>query len=578
MRRAEAWLLAAALLGACGHKKGGGRGHGDGGSGVVLVDPRKLADQAAPEIEPNDTLKQAQPVAAQAGGPGPFALDVSGTLDASDVDWFQFRVGAPWPRHALSIRVSGAPGADLAAEVHDLSGKLLFDLDDAGIGDPEGAPNLALEAGTYAIKLRLVAHKAKKKAASDAGVAGPAAYTLHIREFEPPAGEELEPNDAPAFAAALGLGDSITGYLGWRKDHDVYKIALGGPADGGLGDAGAAQSAPLKIELDPPPGVTPELTLYDATEAKLLERRGRAGQPLIAGGLLPRAGDPYVFVAVGSGGGKNADEKYTLHVEPDTVAAGAEREPNDTPDSAVILGDATPQKGPGGSATGTLGAGDVDYYRLAVAGGQLVTVEITPQGDGDVALAVVGEGGKPVRVLDEAGKNGAEVLAGWAFPADGTLLLRVSAGGKSRASEFPYRLTWAIEPDDGKSEREPDDDFAHAMPIADLVRGTLASRADVNFYRLTSLLGVSLKVSVATPARLPLALTLYDESRKVVASAASPAGGGAFELGATVDPLRTYTIKVGAPGDAGAKPAKAKLGKPAAPLPHDTYELIVHTE
>ena len=561
---------AAVALAGCGGKKrrGGGAGSGDGGAGVVLVDPRKLSRAEVAEVEPNDDKEHAQLLpqsGADLGAAGSFA-------GPKDSDWYGFEIAPGVERRVVAVTLPGVPGIDLGFSLVGPGNVVLATVDDARPGDGEGVPNFGLAPGRYLLEVRQIPLKKAKKGAPDAGVVAGASYHVGLRVTDPVAGDELEPNDAPAFATLLAPGDAVSGYLGWRKDVDVYKIPL---------DAVQAAGA-LRVEVDAPGGVAPTLALLDATEARLLERTGRAGTPLIARGLAPRPGDPYAFVAVSAGSGKSTsaepDQKYVLRVEIDTVAAGDEREPNDTPESALPLvappGDtalAVAAADVDGRAAGMLTAGDVDVYKLRVAAGQLARVELAvgpgaEDAKADLSLTLLGEGGRAVRTLDEGGAKVSEILTSWAFPVEDDLLLAVRA--KLKTGEVAYRLTWAVATDDGKREREPNDDAAHATPLVEdrPVSASIDSKTDADFFRIAGASSSAIALELGGVAGLQLNAQLLDDKRKLVTEVAG-APGAALILRATIDPARTYTVRVA------QLTAKAKPGRPQTP-----YEITLRAE
>jgi len=560
MRRALALGVAiAAAAAGCG-KKGGKARPGDGGAGVVLIDPRQVARDRVAELEPNDDQAHAQALAPRSGG----EFGAAGTLAGpKDSDWYAFEVAAGVERRVVAVTLPPSPGVDLGFELHGPGG-LVASVDDARPGDGEAVANFGLAPGRYLVRVRAIPPKKKKAGEPDAGPPKNPAYALILRISDPAAGEELEPNDAPAFAAELRPGDAISGYLAPRKDVDVYKVPL---------DAVQAAGA-LRVEVAAPAGVAPMLTLLDATEARLLERTGKAGSPLIARGLTPRPGDPYAFVAVSSSAGRSlsADpgQKYTLQVDIDSVAAGAEREPNDTPESAVALSeDGVAAADRDGRASGTLAAGDVDVYRLRVAAGQLVRFELQPgagadDAKADLALAVL-ESGKVVRALDETALKGSELLPAWWVAAEDDVVVTVRAKLKGVA-EVGYQLAWAAHADDGRSEREPNDDAAHATLLVEdaPLSATFGWKGDVDVFRIAALSSSALSFDIGKVAGVTWGVQLLDDKRKVIAEVAgSP--GAQVTLRATVDPSRTYLLRV--------SDSKAKTGRPQAP-----YEVVLHAE
>jgi hypothetical protein len=405
----------------------------DAGPPVVIVD--RIVDRATgpklAEHEPND---------AKAGGQNvPLPLRLEGRIDGAD-DWDVFNLTIP-TAGTLHVTLSAVDDADLVLEAQSATGELLAVSDNGPAKVAEAIPNLFVQPGA----VRLVVHEYRKPAAKPKkGHAAPPAppprtapsqpYVLEATLGPPPgANEEREPNNEPAFANELGLGATGRGYIGWKKDVDVWKVALEGVHDD---DA-------LSVDVDAVTGVALKVTVTDGTGATVLERRGAASAPLALRSVQIRPDNPFYFVAV-TGDRPNADEAYALRVTTAPIVLDEETEPNDSPAQAGPLTDVPGAES--GARVGTLPAGDVDVYKLeAAAAARMLAVTVTPPASVEVELAVLGTDGKTALAGPAAGgKRGAEVkLAAVPVEPGAVAYVRVAARGGASGTER-YRLRWTV--------------------------------------------------------------------------------------------------------------------------------------
>jgi hypothetical protein len=419
----------------------------DAGPPVVIVD--KIVERATgptvPEHEPNDAKSGGQNVT--------LPLRLEGKIDGAD-DWDVFNLAVP-SAGTLRVTLSAVDDADLVLEAQSATGELLAVSDNGPAKVAEAIPNLFVQPGT----VRLVVHEYRKPAPKPKkGHAAPASaparttpsgtYLLEATLGPPPVGaqavgdagrgeatvvEEREPNNEAAFATELGLGATGRGYIGWKKDVDVWKVALEGVRDD---DA-------LAVDVDAVTGVALKVTVSDGTGATVLERRGATSAPLALRSVQIRPDNPVYFVAV-SGDRPNADEQYALRVTTAPIVLDEESEPNDNPAQASPLADVPGAES--GTRVGTLPAGDVDFYKLdAAAAPRTLAVTVTPPATVEVELSVLGSDGKtPVAGPAAGGKRGADAkLAAVAVAADAVVYVRVAARAGASGTER-YRLRWAL--------------------------------------------------------------------------------------------------------------------------------------
>jgi hypothetical protein len=570
-------------------------GRGDAGAAVVLVDrdASPAPADAAPalptvdEREPNDTLPQAQPLE-----PG---RAVRGFMHASqakrgDVDLYRLTlpvaaapgapgappVPPPTPRFApfpglarglgsqpasqpaprpaqvdrtlVAVQLTGVPGVDLVLEVLDGNGELLLGVNDGKAGAGESIPNLGLAAGTYYVRVRQLG---KKPVADETHP-----YLLTVTAGPLGPGEEIEPNDKPAWATELLPGAEVTGFLGWRKDEDWYRVPLTASPEAGT----------LRVDYQGVAGVAASVTVVDSIQTKIAEAKGGRGERVALRNVALKQGEPAVFVVLRSLGGRSAELRYSLRVAIDLPGEPTEIEPND--DRAH----ATPLAGAGGALAGYLAApGDVDWFRLTSDAPVLARVEVTCPERVDLKLAVHDQNGVELGRVDEGGRREPEVLVN--VPVKGTVFVRVYGRPGDANPDEPYRLTWKLEPDDGTVEHEPNNTPAQANPLppAGVVQGTIYPRGDADLFRLNAPpdRAATLRATIGPIPKVRLTATLYEAPESgglgaPVAEAKGPAEGDRV-LVAPLQPGKSYLIQV---RDASGKVAN----------PRDSYSLRVVLE
>ena len=172
------------------------------------------------EIEPNDTLDTATPIA---GGKRFGYLAPKG-----DVDYYVVHVAAPSLLHA---HLSGLDHVDTELSVVDRPtkakdrDKLVFRINEGGPKEPEVIPSVALAPGDHFVKVEAAAHQVGAHWVRDQE--NPVdTYELDVALSPDDGTFEREPNNSPAEAMPIKIGQSLKGYAYPAKDVDFYQLNL----------------------------------------------------------------------------------------------------------------------------------------------------------------------------------------------------------------------------------------------------------------------------------------------------------------------------------------------------------------
>ena len=414
----------------------------DGAAVVITAETQDDGIATVSEVEPNNTLATAQPLAVTATTPAAVAGTIAAPPAAGkhDVDLFRVDVpgpdggvaslsgdaGAPVSPPRLLLRADlrpAVPGLAATLEALDASGHLLV----AANGQPGEAiaiPNLAARGGSVYLRVRAT------------GAEAPAgAYRLVVRLVPFDAGAEIEPNGDAAHATELAPGGEAVGYLGWRHDQDWYRLPTAGLAEGSV----------LSVDLDPLPEVSITLQLYGADAHKLTEARGRKGERVVLRNVRIAPNDPFVFVVVRADVGFSAEARYNLRPRTELPKAGTEAEPNDDQAHAQAIGD--------GTVLGYLARGDVDFFRYSTDGMALLDLEVAPPERGGVEIEVTREDNTLLARAASLRRAPARIV-GQPVPG-GPILIRVVPRHGPIDSDNPYRLTVTSRPAPAPGEPPP---------------------------------------------------------------------------------------------------------------------------
>jgi hypothetical protein len=477
---------------------------------VVVVDPDEVGRPAPlPEVEPNDTPKQAQVLKRDVWVEGTLASE----KEKGDRDFYRVEVDE---KGVLQATLGGAKGLDLVLEAWSAKRERLARVNNHKEGEGEVLINLGVDKGiTY-----LLVREAK-------GRTGPARYRLRylLRPLEE--GEEREPNWKATLATPLAVGGEAVGYLGWHTDNDWYRVEL----------KDLAPEVRLRVEYDGLDEVRAGLSVRSESGALLQERWGAAGEA-IALPNLAFTGASLVYVVVRCQYTANVESRYSLRVLSSLPPGSTEAEPNDKPATANELTF-------GKAMAGILAdAQDRDLYTIKVTKPTAVRILVAPPLTLDAALALVDDEGKVIWEVDDGGPREAELLPVlWIRPPHA--MIQVWAPKRGNVSTIaPYHVS-AEALAEGQWEHEPNNSVALATTWgADQtqVAGFIHPKKDVDLYRVTAK-GDRLRFSTTPVPKIKLRLELLDAAGAAKAVSTSDAAG-TIQLDAQVEAGTEYFLRV----------------------------------
>jgi hypothetical protein len=201
--------------------------------------------QVKPEIEPNDSRREAQEIRLGDTIEGGYQKDF-------DQDWYKLGVDKPG-RLEIQVDLSAIPGFDQKFMIQDQKGTTLWSAVQRPMGEPESVSHFTVTEGVYYLWL------------SSTQKAIPDKYTLSIRVLGPwNESEEAEPNDNRDWATEVGLGKPMTGRVSRDNDNDFYFLKVPEP---GL--------ELLVIQVSGIPGANSHIDLFDDKD-KVLDQSASA--------------------------------------------------------------------------------------------------------------------------------------------------------------------------------------------------------------------------------------------------------------------------------------------------------------
>ena len=536
------------------------------------------------EREPND-YQHAQQLPDRAVVTGSFAPP---RPRSPDEDWYRV---APGAGRKLSLRVELVPthGAELEVLDRDRNRLLKLRTD----GEPLLIPAIACAEACFV-------HASSAEA-------GP--YKLTVVGTDPVEGRELEPNDRAVDATPAAVGKAVEGTYGWAEDEDWYRVevrdakpgqflrvevtgvagvrpemevralqdgallaTVGAQAEGDgmfLRDLSLALGTPSTpptstsnptSNTPPNPSTTPTPTSNPTSTSDTTPPSTPDAPPPSAGYYLVLRSAP-----IGAGRkavrGANPRVPYRLTASVEMGPEDLEQEPNDEPGRATDIG-------PSGTRTGYLSPpGDVDWYRIRTDQPMILHAEVSPLERADLELSVFAAGEKPgdkPRLLARANEGGVregEVLPNVRVPA-GESFVKVEGAAReldgkwvrdAEDRDHAYRLSTQLLPDDGSTDREPNNDVATAqeMALPASIRGWIWPKRDVDLFRFHLGPGVppiTIRLSAVRGVDLQLRLLELRGARaEVIGTADAIRGEGEEQLVAVPLKEGDYLVEVSSP-------------------------------
>jgi hypothetical protein len=423
------WLVVAVALVACG--KSAPKKRADAGPGFEPIKVPVFGDAgptgAADEVEPNDNPDTATAL--------PLGGSVHGRIDPADTDADYYRIDVA-SAGALAVEVSAVDKTDLALELLDGAGNVVAKSDRGGAKVKEGFPNFGVQPGRYTLVVRGKKVPAKQPPRPKKGPPAPAGppvavlpYDITAKVTPFAANAEREPDDDRGTANDLIVGDSMSGYIGWTGDVDVWKLSV---------EALSAKNS-IDVEIGGVDGVAFSLELADGVGAPLVVRKAPRGAALTVRNLVPNVpagAPPYHYLTI-KASPSNPDTPYTLRVTAKNPEPDAEIEPNDSDAKAMALTDRT-------QITAHWSPGDTDCFAIPPDPAQRnVSIDVTPPAEADLAVEVAIDG-KVVGRSDVKGKGAREQLV---VPVPGNARAIVRVHGNDAGNEGSYTLKVTDRPD-----------------------------------------------------------------------------------------------------------------------------------
>ena len=575
-------------------------------------EPRPAAAPAAPvapapagppeqvkELEPND-FQRPQQIPARAVVAGSIAA-------ARDEDWY--RVSAAQAR--LSLRVELAPAADATLELFDRDRNRLLRVK-ASPAEPalvravacaeacfvkvSGAPGdykLTVLGGPIAAGEELEPND-RAVDANELAAGKPMSGT-----FGAPEDEDFFRLVLPAASAGQFLRVELTGVEGVRPELEVRALDDGAllatfrapaagdgifvrdlslqlgvkPVEPSAADGGAPALEASAGDVDggpaasSAPGAAAPGPSAPAPATAAPSTAPAPSTPAAPGPSAPVTFTPaqgYLFVLKPAWAGKkrpaNPRVPYTLTATLEQGPEDLEQEPNDDPPHATALG-------PSGAASGYLApAGDADFFRVRLSQPMVLSAQVSALDRADVELSVWAApkaGDRPVMIAraNEGGVREGESLPAVGLPAgDSFIKIEPAArnlGGKwlrdGEDRQTLYRLATALVPDDGSTEREPDNDVVTAQVLAlpVTVRGFIWPKRDVDVFRFHLEAGhapIDVKLSAVRGLDLMLRLLeVHGQTGETIGSADAVHGEGEEQILSVPLKEGDYAVEVSSP-------------------------------
>jgi hypothetical protein len=409
------------------------------------------------DVEPNDDATHATSLAA--------SISLVGDLQGS-VDVYRWTLSTADATHSWQLDARTLPGQSLALALTRPDGTALG-LAQAGSDGIAHLRDLRLAEGDYLVTLSPAASQ-------------PVPYLLSSLADQDPTADP-EPNNTPALAAPLAVGQPVTGRLAPPEDTDDWRLHL---------DASAAADQ-VRASLTGAPGSSYTMCLLGSDGSQLQCHTDTSGVTL--DNLLLPAGD-YTLSITGT---TSLTDHYTLAVtDLGPPTAGREVEPDDTTstasplDSTVVL-------------TGSGAPGDQDMYHV-VTSGTPHEWRLDAVGTGLMALEWISPDGTVLATGDISADQTHASL--WDMP-----LIPGNHWFHVRANTGTYTLTFTdLGTQATGQETEPNDTAveAEALTIGQARTGRLPTPSDVDTDRFTLTTPEHIRIDVTPPSDAAIAMRL----------------------------------------------------------------------
>ncbi len=424
--RFVALLAALTAFAACGKNR---QKRSNDAAAVEVVTTPMIADAGSgattDEVEPNDGDDVATPLALDASVRGKIEPD-------ADADHYRIDIVEAG---ALALDLTAIEGVDLVLELEDAGGTLIARSDRGAARTREGVPNAPVTPGRYIVvvkskKIVVPVKKGprpKKGAPVDAGVpAGPApVYEVTAKLAPQVANAEREPDDDRGTAIDLIVGDTVTGYVGWAGDADVWKLSV----------EMLSEKNAIDVDVSAVEGVALSAEIADGIGQPLVIRKGPRGGVLSLRGLVPVVPEgtaPYHYLTI-RGDRSNPETAYQLRVTAKVPGPDAELEPNDVLEKAMaVQADRT-------VVHATWTPGDIDCFVLAADPAvRTIDVTIDTPSESDLSVELLVDG-KVIAKAEHPGKGAAERVTG-SVPAGAMPVIRVRGTDASGEGAYDVQI------------------------------------------------------------------------------------------------------------------------------------------
>lgn len=478
------------------------------------------------EVEPNDSYQQASALKA-----GRTAVGTIGS--AKDQDWYRLDIAGAG---VLTAKIGGIRDIDFVLSFYDKDRRELKRVDETTVGGDEQLLDLGVSAGSY----YLVVSNKNDKADNPAQT-----YEL-VTKLESPAGREAEPDDSALGAQTIEAGGVVRGHY-WPTRNLLAEDPEAGEEDWYSVEVTKPGLFLLNIDVSEVPKVDPVLEVYDTNGYKLKDvDSGGVGEGESLrnfgvrgpGKFLLRLRSKYKTAG-------NPDVPYDLMTELLPYQGRTEFEPNDQ------RADSTPLELD--SIQGTIApAGDQDWYKVSIATGDkaLLRADLSGIPGMDPVLTLKDAMGNDLSVIDNAGKEQPEVLAGWGVAPGDYFLVVFEKSGKKADSRDPYTLTKKLIAWQAGLEWEPNDSTTtvQALKVGESVDGYFTPKGDVDWYEFNLYQKSTVDFELTGVINVTPVLALFDQEYKELASVSAPKAGEPVVLSRELDP-GTYAVRL-RPADA----------------------------